>query len=429
MATRRKFLRGLATTMALPALPSLATSQSIPAKRMAFVYIPNGVNVKQWYGKSQSELSPSLKPLEGLKKHFSILRNLECQKAFSNGDGGGDHARANASFLTGCQIRKTAGANISVGLSVDQVAAQFIGSQTKLRSLELSTAEPRRSGRCDSGYSCAYQYNISWASSTSPAPAESNPRQVFEKLYGSGDRKADQARLEKRKSILDFVLEETKTISRKAGKEDQQKLEEYVTSVREVEKRIEAAEQNPTVAPEGVVAPQGIPESYREYVRLQFKMMKLAFQSDLTRVSTFMLGMEGSAQTFPEIGVFGKHHNLSHHRGNQKSLKDLAKIDLFYAEEFARFLKVMRDTPDGQGSLLENTMLLYGGGIKDGNRHSHSDLPLIYAGHRMNDFPLGQMSFASDNTPVCNLYLSMLTQLGMNLPRFGDSTGVLRNLI
>lgn len=427
--TRRYFLRGLATTLALPALPSLGKDvvQTGVKNRLGFIYIPNGVNVDHWFSADQENLNNSLAPLESLKEDFSIIRNLECRKAYANGDGAGDHARANASFLTGCQAKKTAGADVHLGASVDQIAASKIGSQTRFPSLELSTSLSRRTGRCDSGYSCAYQYNLSWINETTPAPAENNPRLAFEKLFGSGNVKEDQKRLHQRKSVLDFIKAEASSFQKKMGTEDRGKMEEYLTSVREVEKRIESAESYPITRPEGIEPPEGIPKSYRDYIRLQFQIMKLAWQSDLTRVSTFVMGHEGSNRPFPEIGVHGKHHELSHHRGNKESLKDLAKIDLFYAEELARFLSILKETPDGEESnLLENSMLLYGGGIQDGNRHNHSDLPLILAGHGGGRLKQGEMFWAGENTPVTNLYLSLLDKMNISVDRIGDSTEMLK---
>ncbi len=431
MKKRRQFLKGLATTLALPIMPSWAkeTQSAQSIKRMGFVYIPNGVNTDSWFSKDQENLASSLKPLEPHKNDFSILRNLECSKANANGDGAGDHARANASFLTGCQARKTAGADLRVGASVDQIAAREIGHTTRFPSLELSTTKTRRSGRCDSGYSCAYQYNLSWINDSTPAPAENNPRQAFEKLFGSGNKEQDLKRLNMRKSILDFVKEDAASIQKKLGSEDQSKLEEYLTSVREIEQRIESTEKYQIEVPEGAIQPKGIPDSYREYIRMQFDIMKLAWQTDLTRISTFVMGMEGSSRSFPEIGVYGKHHNLSHHRGNEESKDALAKIDVFYAQEFARFLNILKSTPDGaegESNLLENSMVLYGGGIRDGNQHNHSDLPLVLAGHGGGSLSPGEMHWAAENTPLTNLYLGLLDKMDISIPRIGDSSGMLK---
>ncbi len=422
---RRHFIRGVASSLALPVLPSLAQAEERRrVTRLGFVYIPNGVNVNEWY--RAEGLAPSLAPLAGMMEHCSVIRNLESAKAYANGDGGGDHARANASFLTGAQAKKTAGADISVGASIDQVAARAIGYQTRLPSLELSTAEPRRSGRCDSGYSCAYQYNLSWINATTPAPAENDPRVVFEKLYGSGNRLQDQKRRAQKRSVLDFVKQEAHLLNRRLGREDQEKLDEYLTAIRGVEKGIERAESYPIPEPQQA-APEGIPESYREHIRLQFQMMKLAWQTDSTRVTTFMLASEGSGRTFPEISVYGKHHELSHHRGSESSLAALAEIDRFYAAEFARFLQQLADTPDGEGeSLLDNSAIIYGGGIQDGNLHNHTDLPIILAGHAGGLISHNGQHWAKERTPVTNLYLSLLSHMGVELPRFGDSTGKLK---
>ena len=307
---RRPFLKGLGATVLLPQLESVgaapaATTASASPLRMAFVYAPNGVNLSQWMPKglgANYTLGQSLKPLEGLRKDFQIIGGLDLDKAKANGDGAGDHARANASFLTGCQARKTSGENIHVGVSVDQIAAQQIGQRTRLPSLELSTDPPRRSGRCDSGYSCAYQFNLSWRSANTPMPAERNPRAVFERLFGSGDTKEDAKRRERHQSVLDFVLEDAKRLHKNASTTDRAKLDEYMTSVREVEQRITRHESFRDQFPEQK-KPSGIPKSHREHIRIMYDLMALAFRTDSTRISTFMLAHDGSNRSFPDIGI------------------------------------------------------------------------------------------------------------------------------
>ncbi|MGB0775969.1 MAG: DUF1552 domain-containing protein, partial [Akkermansiaceae bacterium] len=351
---RRTFLQGLGATLLVPHMPSLAASSTSAGEgaaplRMAYVYAPNGVNLKHWLptgGETDFTLPNSLKPLEGLRKELQIIRGLDLDKAKANGDGAGDHARANASFLTGCQARKTAGADIRAGISVDQIAAQQIGHLTRIPSLELSTDPARRSGKCDSGYSCAYQFNISWRGPSTPMPAERNPRLVFEKLFGSGNSKEDGKRRALRKSVLDFVLEDATAMHKNASQTDRAKLDEYMTSVREVEKRISRhenfKEQHPTAQ-----KPSGIPASYRQHIRLMYDLMALAFQTDSTRISTFMLAHDGSNRAFPEIGVRQGHHSLSHHKGNPINLAQIAKIDRFYIEEHARFLAKLKGMKEG----------------------------------------------------------------------------------
>ncbi len=427
MNTRRNFLKGIAGTLALPSFASLAKAAPAAAGsplRLAFVYIPNGVNLDLWQPKDGGNLSTTLEPLAALKDHFSVMRNLDHEKAFANGDGAGDHARANATFLTGCQARKTAGADIRAGVSVDQLAAQQIGHLTRLPSLELSTDPPRRSGQCDSGYSCAYQFNLSWRSESTPAPAERDPRLVFEKLFGSGDAAQDAKRRARQKSILDFVMADAKRLNHRLDGTDRGKMEEYLTAVRDVELRIEQAEKFRAEVPEDL-KPNGVPESYQEHIKTMYELMALAFQTDSTRIASFLLAHDGSNRSFPEIGVSGAHHELSHHRNNEETLAQIGRIDRFYVEQFAWFLEKLRSTPDGDGNLLDHSMIVYGGGIGDGNRHNHNDLPVILAGHGGGTLSQGRLISAKEGTPMTNLYLSLLDRMGVKAERIGDSTGKL----
>jgi hypothetical protein len=430
MIQRRNILKGIAATLALPSLSSVRAATA-PAKaaaaaaplRMAYVYIPNGVNLDLWQPKDGAgNLSETLQPLAGLKDHFSVMRGLDHEKAEANGDGAGDHARANATFLTGCQARKTAGADIRVGASVDQIAARQIGHLTRLPSLELSTDPPRRSGHCDSGYSCAYQFNLSWRGESTPAPAERDPRLVFEKLFGSGNSEQDSRRRVYQKSILDFVLEDANRFNQRLDHADKAKMDEYLTAVRDVERRIEQAEKFRTEIPEDL-KPNGVPDSYRDHIRLMYEMMALAFQTDSTRIATFLLAHDGSNRTFPEIGVTSAHHELSHHRGNQEILANIGKIDRFYVEQFAWFLEKLRNTKEGEGNLLDHSMIVYGGGIGDGNLHNHNDLPLLLAGHGGGSLKQGRVIRAQDGTPMTNLYLSLLDRMNVRAERIGDSNG------
>lgn len=428
MHPRRQFLKGLAATLALPSLESFAAIAKAPPAaplRLAFIYIPNGVNLDSWKingsGKDW-QLSPTLEPLAGLRDKFSVLRNLDHEKAFANGDGAGDHARANATFLTGCQARKTAGANIELGISVDQLAARQIGHRTLLSSLELSTDPPRRSGNCDSGYSCAYQFNLSWLDENTPAPAERDPRLVFEKLFGSGDKQQDAKRRHYQQSILDFVNEDAKRLKKRLGSTDRGKIDEYLTAVRDIEQRIERAEKFQTEAPEEL-RPSGIPKSYQEHIRIQFELMAMAFETDSTRLSTFMLAHDGSNRPFPELGIHSGHHELSHHRNNVDHLAQLARIDKFYIEQFAVFLQRLKNTREGEGNLLDHSMIVYGGGIADGNRHNHDNLPVLLAGGGNGSLHPGRIIDAKQGTPMTNLYLSLLDRLGVEAERIGDSTG------
>ena len=430
MIPRRTFLKSIAATLAVPSLPSLqaaTAAKAVAPTRMAFIYIPNGVNLDLWRpvgsGKDYT-MSKTLEPLAGLRDHFSVLRGLDHEKAEANGDGAGDHARATASFLTGCQARKTAGADVAIGESADQIAARQVGHQTRLPSLELSTDPPRSSGNCDSGYSCAYQFNLSWINETTPAPAERDPRLVFEKMFGSGNEKEDSRRRGYRKSILDFVMADAKRLQSRLGSTDRGKMDEYLTAVRDVEKRIENAEKFRIEIPEDK-RPNGVPEGYGEHIRMMFDLMHLAFQTDTTRVSSFLLAHDGSNRTFPEIDVHSAHHQLSHHRSDPRTLESIGKIDRFYVEQLAYFLTKMRDTPDGDsgGSLLDHSMIVYGGGIADGNRHNHDDLPVLLAGKGSGTLKPGRVIEAPEGTPMTNLYLSLLDRMGAKARRIGDSTG------
>ena len=434
--SRRSFLHGLGAAMVLPPLEAMARSggKAISTRiplRMGFAYVPNGVILPQWRTTGEGKnykLSPSLSSLESVKGDLQALDGLDHKKANSNGDGAGDDARANATFLTGCQARKTAGADIRIGVSVDQLAANHVGKHTKLPSLELSTDRVRRSGRCDSGYSCAYQYNLAWKTESLPMAPECNPRAVFERLFGD-ELSKEQAesrtrRLRHEKSLLDFVLEDAKNLQRDLGRTDRAKLDEYLTGVRELEQRIEKAEKFEAKKPT-YPKPDGIPKDYGEHLRVMFDLMALAFQTDVTRVSTFLLAHDGSNRSFREIGVPDGHHGISHHRGDKKKVEKLAKIDRFYAEQFAYFLKKLKGVREVDGSpLLDHCMITYGGGISDGDRHRHVDLPILLAGGRAANLSVGRRHDYG-GVPLTNLFLSLLERMGFDADVLGDSTGKL----
>jgi len=433
--TRRSILRGLGVSLAIPSLESFAVGgvSGIPL-RMGFTYIPNGVIMDEWRPLETGPLKSlpnSLQPLQNHTADFQVISGLNHTKAYANGDGGGDHARANATFLTGCQARKTAGKDIKVGVSVDQIAADAIGDKTKLRSLELSCDGVRRSGKCDSGYSCAYQYNLSWKTESMPMVPESNPRLVFERLFGNAssptDRKGQLKRRALNKSILDFALQGASNFNKRLGKLDQEKLSEYFTSVRELEKRIEREEKNWEKLPD-LKSPVGIPENYRAHLRLMFDMMVLAFQSDSTRISSFLLAHDGSNRSFRDIGVPEGHHSLSHHKNDPEKIKKLAKIDHFYSEQFAYFIDKLSTTQEIDGSrLIDHCMIVFGGGISDGNRHRHSDLPVLLAGGSSHGLTTGR-HVDYEGVPMTNLYLGMLDRAGVQASQVGDSSGLIKDL-
>jgi hypothetical protein len=445
--SRRRFLRTSGISLALPAFASLlpksllaavpgttgamaATSSGAPL-RMAFVYVPNGVHQGHWWPKVEGkdfDLNRTLQPLAKVKSQVQVLGGLDQVNAYAGMDGPGDHARASGSFLTGVRVKKTAGADIHAGVSVDQVAAQRIGHLTRFPSLELTCDGVRKSGNCDSGYSCAYQFNLAWRSPTMPLAPEPNPRLVFERLFGAGPpgerRKNLETRREQQRSILDFVIDDTVALERQLGRRDQQKLDEYLTCVREIEHRIQRSEQFKDVPNPDVDSPAGIPASFQEHIQLMFDMMVLAFQTDSTRIATFLLAGEGSNRAFPEIGIPEGHHNLSHHQNKKAMMDKIADIDLWYMRQFARFLEKLDATKDFDGkSLLSNSMIVYGSGNGDGNRHTHSNLPLILAGGGGGTLNAGRY-VKHNSKPMSNLFLSMLDRLGVDqVARLGDSTG------
>lgn len=437
--TRRRLLRAAGVCMGLPWLEALAGRSSLAAesattapRRLAYIYIPNGVNVAKWQVSGSGtdyQLSPTLKALEPYRKDFTVINGLNHENATPGPDGGGDHSRATAVYLTGVRPKKTGGSDIQNGVSIDQLIARQVGRYTRLPSLEISTDGARLTGRCDSGYSCAYQFNLSWDSATRPVPAEQNPRAVFERLFGATDPGggSKKARQQLQKSVLDFVLDDARSLSRQISTNDREKLDQYFSAVRDVEQRIERAEQRPIPLPD-FQPPRGIPDSYREHIRTMFDLTALAFQTDATRMITFTLSYDGSNRAFPEIGVPEAHHQLSHHRGDEKKLEKIARIDRFYAEQFAWFLSRMQSIREGEGSLLDDSMLVYGGCISEGNQHLHSNLPIVLAGRGRGTLNPGTRLEAADPTPMCNLHLALAKRMGVRLPRFGDSTGDLKGV-
>jgi hypothetical protein len=432
---RRTLLRGLGATLSLPFLESLAPrgARAAAAKaplRMAFVYLPNGAIMPKWNPTGEGkdyQLSPTLAPLSSHKEDIQVITGLAHDKARANGDGAGDHARANATFLTGCQARKTSGADIKLGVSVDQIAAQKIGHLSRLPSLELSCDRAAKSGGCDSGYSCAYQFNVSWKTESMPMAPENNPRAVFERLFGDALNAAQadenaKRRQAMRKSLLDFVQEDAKSLQGRLGNNDRRKLDEYLMSVRDLEMRIERAEKFVAELPD-VQRPTGIPSSYREHIRTMFDLLTLAFQTDTTRVATFMLAHDGSNRPIREAGVNDGHHDLSHHQNDPGKIAKIEKIDLFYMEQFAYFLERLKSQREGEANLLHNSMILLGSGISDANRHSHHDLPAILAGRGAGTLSAGRHLVVPKHTPMTNLFLSMLDRMGVPADRVGDSTG------
>jgi hypothetical protein len=430
---RRTVLRGMGATLALPALDAMTPAFADPAPaplRLLFTYVPNGVTLADWTPKGEGsgfEFSRILKPLEPYRERIVIMSGLAQKNGNALGDGPGDHARAGGAYLTGVHPRKTAGADIRNGISVDQVAAAVIGDKTRLASLELGCEESRTVGNCDSGYSCAYTNSISWRSATTPMPPETNPRMAFERLFGADDGPLDAAararRLADRRSVLDVVLGRANTLARELGPSDRRKLDEYLGGVREIERQIERAEKDPRVLEAPFEKPAGMPADFAEYVKLMFDLQVAALQSDLTRLSTFMVGREGSLQSYPEIGVPDSHHPLTHHRGQADLVERVTKINTFHVELFAHLVGKLQATPEGDGTLLDHVAVVYGSGLADGDRHTHEDLPVLVVGGANGKIAGGRHLVCPPETPMTNLYLTLLDHMGVPAESLGDSTG------
>ncbi len=437
--SRRTMLRGVGVGLLLPWLEAMTplaawgkqSSDAGPPTRMAFVYVPNGKNMADWTPEKEGagfDLPAILQPLAAHQDKLLALTGLTADKARANGDGGGDHARAMAAFLTGAQPRKTDGANIRAGVSVDQVAAAQIGHLTRLSSLELGCESGAMAGNCDSGYSCAYASTMSWRSSTQPLPKEINPKLVFERLFGSGSDAQRVERSARRKSILDFVRDDSKSLARRLGSRDVDKLDEYFSSVRDIEQRMARAETLPSVVVPDVEAPEGPPEEYEEHIRLMGDMLVLAFQADVTRVATFVVANEGSNRPYPFVDVPEGHHDLSHHGNDEAKKAKISDINTFHTRQFAYLLEKMDSVSEGDGTLLDNSMVVYGSGNSDGNRHNHDDLPILLAGGGGGSLETGRHVRYPDETPLNDLWLAMLDRMGVDAAKLGDSSGVLAGL-
>jgi hypothetical protein len=438
--SRRTVLRGLGTAIALPWLEAMmpealaSPSGKVPPRRMAFIYIPNGAHMAAWTPTSTGKdfvLPPTLEPLAPFQKDLLVLSNLTLDKARPHGDGPGDHARAMASFLTGRQARKTHGADIRLGISVDQVAAAKLATITRFPSLEIGCEGGLNSGNCDSGYSCAYSANLSWKTESTPNPKETKPRQVFERLFGGVNQgEADKARNRRelyRKSILDFVAEDAGQLRARLGGADRRKLDEYLSSVRELEVRLgQTARPSPPGSPKG--SAPGDPKDYADHLRLMSDCLALAFQGDLTRVATFVFANDGSNRSYRFIDVPEGHHDMSHHGGDKNKQAKIQKINRFHISQLAYLLEKLKSIKEGAGTLLDQVMIVYGSGISDGNRHNHENLPILLAGGGGGTLQGGRHLQFPKETPLTNLYLSLLERMDVPTPTFGDSTGKLPGL-
>jgi len=449
--SRRHFLRGVGACIALPAFESLlpvklfaadalsgnvlATTATGAPLRTAFVYFPNGAIPAAWWPQTVGKdfpLSRTLQPLASTQNQIQVMGELELLTANSGPDGGGDHARANGSFLTGVRLRKSA-TDIHDGISIDQAIARQVGHLTQFPSLELTCDAGRSSGICDSGYSCAYLYNLAWSSANTPMTPEANPRQVFERLFGAGapgERFANaQRRRQEQRSILDFIMQDAAAMERRLGSRDQDKLEQYLTGVRELETRIEKAEKLGGARDPMVPTPAGVPADHGEHIALMYDIMLLAFQTDSTRVATMLLAHDGDNRSYADIGIPEGHHDLSHHQNAADKIEKVTTIDVWYVQQFAKFLDKLQATKDVDGnSILHNTMIVYGGGNADGNRHTHVNLPILLAGGGGGTLTPGRY-VKHGSQAAANLYLSIADRMGVkNLERFGDSTGRLANI-
>lgn len=440
-SSRRQVLRGAGALLCLPWLESLSWAEGpVGARvefplRLLFLSTPNGAQMDRWTPAEEGPLPalpPTLEPLAPHREQLLVLSGLTHDKARANGDGPGDHARSAAAFLTAAQPRKTAGSDLAVGVSVDQVLADAVGGRTRLRSLALGTESGRAGGQCDSGYACAYSSNISWSGPSTPAAKELDPRKVFERLFQDGppgeSDSARAARLARRRSLLDSVTADARALEARLGAADRRRVDEYLTGIRELERRIETAERARTLAPEGATEPTGIPADFGEHVRVLGELLALAFATDSTRVATLMLGNEGSNRAYPELGVPEGHHEISHHGDVAEKRAKVALIDRFHVTLFADVLARLAAKREGEGTLLDHSLVLYGSGISDGNRHNHEELPILLAGGGAG-LRGGRHLRYPKNTPCSNLFLTLLDKGGVRRASFGDSTGALEGLV
>ena len=439
---RRTVLRGLGASLALPLLDGMVPAYAAlrktaanPVRRLGVCYVPNGMEMRAWTpgGKgSELELSQILQPLAPFRSQTNVLTGLADKVAVPRpGEGIGDHARASATFLTGVHVKKTEGPDIRAGISMDQIAARQLGAETQLASLELGVDSVETLGACDAGYSCAYTNTIAWRTATTPLPMENDPRAVFERLFGSTDSTdvaARLARIRQDRSVLDYVGDRVAGLQQTLGPGDRTKLDQYFDAVRDVERRIQMADEQSDREIPLFEQPAGIPDTFAAHSRLMFDLLALAYQTDMTRVGTFMLSREVSGRAYPEIGVPDSHHGCSHHQNDPAKLEKLARINTFHMQQFAYFLDKLQSTPDGDGTLLDHSMLIYGSGISDGNIHFHMDLPVVMVGGGGGTLKGGRHLRYADDTPLTNLYVSVLGKLGIPVEQFGDSTGKLEYL-
>jgi hypothetical protein len=438
--SRRTVLKGLGAAISLPFLDAMTPAFAHGARlgaapvRLAWFYLPNGIDMRHWTPGMEGPLGalPSiLAPLEPVKNDLLVLSNLTTHWGRPLQAGAGDHGRALGSYMTGVEVYRTAGADLKLGVSADQIAARAVGHLTRLPSLEVGLEEARQAGNCDSGYSCAYAYNLAWKTETQPLPPISDPRGLFERLFGSDVVEPPAARarrLAMRQSILDDVLDSTHRLQSTLGGTDRRKVDEYLTSVREIEQQVARAAKEGVVIDPGIEKPFGVPTEFPEYFRLMTDMMIVAFKADITRISTMIVGREGSVRSYPEIGVGDGHHPLTHHQGNLEMLAKVRQINELHARLFAEFLVKMKSTPDGDSNLLDQSLIVYGSGLSDGNVHTHDQLPTVLAGRGGGFVRPGRHVIYQRETPVTNLFATMIERLGVRPGHIGDSTDRLAGL-
>ena len=429
---RRTFLRGMGVSLALPLLDSMTpalTPAAKPIVRLGFVYVPNGIIMNQWTPKTEGvgfDFAPTMKPLEPFRDRVLVLSGLAQVQGRALGDGAGDHARAGATWLTGVHPKKTEGSNIQAGISADQIAAKELGKHTLLGSLELGVESNQLAGGCDSGYSCAYTNTFSWRNANNPLPVEINPRAVFERLFGDGestDAKSRLAQLHKQRSILDYVTKSITRLNAKLGADDRRKLNEYTDAIRDLERRIQKAEQqNATMKMPVMERPSSVPEEFEDHIKMIMDLEVLAFQTDTTRVVSLMMAREGSNRPYRSIGISDGHHNMTHHQNDPEKIAKTIKINEVHVKMFAYLLERMHATPDGEGTLLDNSMIMYGSSISDGNLHTHHDLPIVVAGGGAGQVKGNRHVVFPKETPLNNLLLTMLEKAGVSAEKFGDAT-------
>jgi hypothetical protein len=437
---RRTFLRGVGTALALPCLDAMlpkvaraAGAVGKPPVRMAFLFSPNGVIPDSWTPKDVGRnytLSPSLEPLASVRDEVLVLSGFSQKKGFDMGDGAGDHARSAATYLTGVHPFKTAGSNIRAGVSVDQIAAARIGRRTPLPSLEVGIDAGAIAGNCDSGYSCAYSSCISWKTPTTPMAKEINPKLVFERMFGNAkvDPRERARRDYLRKSILDLVRDDSARLQRQLGTADRMKIDEYFTGIRELEVRIEQSARTANRRPPEMQMPAGVPEDFERHVRLMADLLVLAFQTDTTRIATFMFANEGSNRLYSMVGAKDGHHSLSHHQNKEELVAQIRLIDRYLVSQYAYVVQKMKSIREGNGTLLDNCMIMYGSGLGDGNSHTHDHLPIVMAGRGGGTIQPGRHMMVKQGTPLNNLFLSLLERVGAPTDSFGDSTNRLYGL-